>query len=104
ERDEEVRIDLHPALRVGVDLGDPAADALRVELGIPGLVQRVAEVNAPPVAAHLDHLRPTVDLSALRMLGARDDPAQAQRAGLLRMERIAHVILLELASAPTGDV
>ena len=43
-----------------VDLGHPAADAVRVELVVPRRVERVGEVDALAVAADLDHLRTAV--------------------------------------------
>src|SRR5215218_4980721 len=57
ELDEEVGVHCETALRVYVHLGDPAVDAIGVELRIPGSIQRVAEVQPAPIAAQFHHLR-----------------------------------------------
>src|SRR5260370_24013591 len=73
---EEIRIDRHATSRRAIDLRDPAAHALRIKMRVPRSVQRIRYVNAPPVAAQLDHLRRAVEWPALRMLCVRHDPAQ----------------------------
>src|SRR3954468_16217475 len=78
EVDEEVGVEAHPPLGVDVQLGHPALDALGIELGVPGQVERIGEVDAPAVAADLDHLRAAVELSAHGgMTLAADDAADA---------------------------
>src|SRR5580704_5733378 len=101
---EEIRIDRHAARRRAIDLRDPAAHAFRVKLRIPRAVQRVRYVDAPPVAAELDHLRRAVERPALRMLPVRYDSAQTYAASLPRLERVAHVVLLQVTGAETRDV
>src|SRR5438132_45265 len=101
---EELGIDAEAALRRRVQLGRPAADALGIELGIPTRVQRVGQVDPPSVAAQLDHLRPTVERASPGVLGAGNDAAQANGASQFGIERIADVILAELAGAPAGNV
>src|SRR5262245_54786502 len=103
---EESGVQLHAAAGPHVDFGHPAADAIRVELLVPGRVERVGEVNARAVAADLHHLRSAVQrLSRLaRMRRATDDPAEPDGADLLRLEWVAHVVLDELAGPPAGDV
>src|ERR1700689_5903303 len=58
---EEVRIGLHPTIRLHVALHHPAFDAGGIELTVPSAVESVGEVDTPPIAAHLNHLRPPVD-------------------------------------------
>src|SRR5712671_1567173 len=60
ERDEEVRVNRDPAVRVDVDLRDPSADSLGVELRVDGRIEGIGYVNAPAVAAHFEHLRTAV--------------------------------------------
>src|SRR6266508_3065481 len=63
--DEEFRIERDTSGGVGVELDHPAVDALRIELRIDRAVERVGEINAPAVAADLDHLRSTTELAVL---------------------------------------
>ena len=79
---------------------------MRVELVVPRSVERVRDVDATAVAAHLDHLRPARQ-PLVRRRGVRDppdDPAEPHRAHLARVRRVRHVVLLELAGAPARDV
>src|SRR3954451_18472679 len=73
ELDVELRVDLEVA--VAVELDHPAVNALRVELAVPGRVQRGRQVDALPVAAHLAHLRLTSQLAWPRVRRAPDDAA-----------------------------
>src|SRR6202049_398077 len=95
ELDKEVRIELQAAFGFRVQLYHPAADALGIELNVPGRVERVGEVNAPAIAADLDHLRASVErrLGLLGMAGVAHDTAEMDRTGLLRVEGIGNVIL-----------
>ena len=45
--------------------------AVGIELRVPRRVERVGEVDPPPVAAHLDHLRPAVERLVRAASGAR---------------------------------
>src|SRR3954471_23456632 len=85
ELEEEVWVDREVA--VAVELDHPAVDALGVELLVPARVQRVRQVDALAVAAHLDHLRPAGELAGRGVAGAPDDAAEVDRAGLLRVAR-----------------
>ncbi len=100
ERNEEVGVDGEPAVRVDVDLHDPSADSLRIELRVNGRIEGVGYVNAPSVAAHFQHLRAAVERAALRMRYVRHDSAETHLAGELRFKRVADVVLKEVASAP----
>src|SRR3954449_3253344 len=80
ELDVEVGVDLQVA--VAVELDHPAVDALRVELAVPARVERVRQVDALAVAAHLDHLRPAGQLARRRVRRAADDAAPGARARL----------------------
>src|SRR5829696_3849791 len=105
EVDEEAGVYCDTTLRVYVHLGDPAMDAIRVELRIPCSIERVAEVQPAPVPAQLHHLRPAVQgLSGLRMRRLADDATQMDGSGVPRVERIGDIVLAHLPGAPAGDV
>ena len=105
---EEAVIDAQPAacVRIGVDLGEPGAHAVRVELVVPRPVQRVGQVDPRAVPADLHHLRAAGQRLARRrgVRGPPGDAAEPDRAGLPRVGRVADVVLLELAGAPAGHV
>src|SRR5439155_11044274 len=104
ELDEEVRIDPEITAGFGVELDQPALDAVGVELRVPAGVQRVGQVDALAVAADLDHLRAAVDRTCGRVGALADDAADANAAGLDRVAGIGHVIPLQLAGAPARHV
>src|SRR5882757_4843859 len=58
---EELGIEGHASARSRIELHHPAFDAVGIELRIDRAVERVGEVDAPAVAADLDHLRPTAE-------------------------------------------
>src|SRR5258706_4558761 len=103
--EEEPGVQLH-ASRADIDLDHPAADAVRIELVIPGRVETVRELEALAVPADLDHLRTALQRlrGVARMRRAADDPAQPEGADLLRVEAIGHVLLDEFTRAPARDV
>src|SRR5262245_47574730 len=92
--EEELWIECHPALRIDIRLHHPAPHAIGIELLIPRRVQSVGEVHTRAVATDFDHLRTAVEwLSGLRRMPcANDDAANAERAGLPRIEGIGHVV------------
>src|SRR5918992_564864 len=105
ELDEKVGVCGETTFRVYVHLSDPAVDALRVELRIPSGIERVAEVEAAPVAAQLHHLRSTGQgHSGLRMRRPADDATQMYGSRMPRAERVGDVVLAQLPGAPAGDV
>src|SRR5688572_32229835 len=60
--DEEICVELHrAAARRDNGFGDPALDAVGVDLSVPRRVEAVREINPPTVAADFDHLRSAVD-------------------------------------------
>src|SRR5262249_62388181 len=63
--DEEFRIEPYSSCGIGVELHHPAVDTLWIELRIDRAIKRVGEINAPAVAADLDHLRSTIELAVL---------------------------------------
>src|SRR6266511_5798457 len=104
---EETGIDRHAAgLGVRVDAGHPGAHAVRVEDVVPSRIERVREVDASAVPADLDHLWRTPEwlLGSGGMRGAADDAAQAHRACLFGVVRVADVVLLDLARSPARHV
>src|SRR5262249_37011705 len=82
--DEELRVGAQAAGLAGVPAHQPALDAVGVDLGVPRRVERVAQVDAPAVAAQLDHLRAAVERAGAVQAGPADDAAQPHRAGLAR--------------------
>src|SRR5215211_4306040 len=105
ELNEKVGVCGENTFRVYVHLGDPAVDAIRVELRIPGSIQRVAEVQSAPVAAQFHHLRSAVqDLSGLRMRRLADDAAKVDGSRMPRVEWVGDVVLAKLPGCPAGDV
>src|SRR5690606_15186884 len=72
------------AVGAGVQLGLPGADAVRVELVVPGAVEAVGDVDPLAVPADLDHLRAAGQrqVGAGRVRGAGGDPAEPDRPGL----------------------
>src|SRR5690348_373351 len=77
-------------VQIGVELGRPGPDPVRVEDEVPRPVQRIGDVYAPAVAADLDHLRAAAEPLAGRgrVRLAPYDPAELHRAGLARVERV----------------
>src|SRR6476620_8928452 len=104
--EEELLIELHPALRIDISFHQPAPHAIGIELVIPRRVQTIGEIHTRAVATDLDHLWTAVEwLSGLRrMRGATDNAADAERAGLPWIEGIGHVVLDELARPPARHV
>src|SRR5439155_10718968 len=103
--EEELRVDLHTFLR-DVDLRDPAANAVGIELVVPRRVEAIAKVNTLTVATDFYHLRPAIESLFWfgRVRRPTHDTAQADGAGLLRVERIADVILDKFTRAPARNV
>src|SRR5215467_7208917 len=102
--DEEGRIGLQAALLVGVQLDEPAPDAIWIELRVPRRVQRVGQIYAAAVAAELDHLGSAVQRPGAVHAGPSHDSTQPDRAGLARPGGVTHVVALQLACSPAGRV
>ena len=79
EVDEEVGVDLHPALGRAVDAQQPRAQP-GIELVVPGRVERVGDVEPAPVQGQLDHLRPAAQLAA-GVARLAEQPAEPEPAG-----------------------
>src|SRR5688500_15510667 len=60
EFDKELLVERDAACGVCIDLHHPAANAVRIELRIPGRVEGVGDVDSPAIATDFDHLRPAV--------------------------------------------
>src|SRR5215207_9678869 len=69
--------------RVAHRLG--AGHPARIELWVPGRIERVGEIHTLPVAADLDHLRPACERLAVRVRRALRDAANAHRTGERRL-------------------
>src|SRR5215469_5076512 len=96
--DKEIAVELDAAVGLGIDLDHPTVKALGVELRVDRAVERIGEVNAAAVAANLDHLRSAIEWrGAFGMRGARHDSADPHLAGQPWIERIADIVLLEIA-------
>src|SRR5207248_10066253 len=83
EVDEEVAVDLHSAVRVAVHAQEPGAQA-RVELVVPGRVERVGDVKTAPVERELEHLRAAVQLAA-GVARLAEQAAEPELPGQLRV-------------------
>src|SRR5690606_10389310 len=66
EPDTELPVELEPAARLRAHHHHRTRYAVGVELPVPGAVERVGEVDAFPVAADLDHLRPAAERPSAR--------------------------------------
>src|SRR5262249_61910733 len=97
--DEEPGIEGNAAIGVGVELHHPAVESACIELAVDRTIERVGEIDAPAVAADLDHLRPAGKLAVLRpgVAGAGDDAADPYLAGELGIERVGDVVLPQVA-------
>src|SRR5688572_25493595 len=88
ELDEPGGIERHAAVRISIDLRQPALDPVGIELIVPSAIERVREIDPLAVAADLHHLRRAVQRLA-RAGGMRcttNDAADPYRAGLDRVE------------------
>src|SRR5215213_5536199 len=103
---EEPLVQAHLTAGADVDLGHPCADAVGMELVVPGAVERVREVDPPSVAAHLDHLRAAREwfVGGCGMRCVADDSPEAHGADLTWPSGIGDVVLLELTGPPARDV
>src|SRR6266699_2060626 len=103
---EKLLVEIEATVGLGIEFDHPTADAVRIKLLVPGSVKRVGEIDARAVAADFNHLRSAGQwpVLILRMRRAVGDAADADRGGLLRIERIGDVIVQHLASPPAGDV
>src|SRR6266700_4705452 len=81
-----------------------AWNALRIELVVPGRVERVGPVYALAVAADLDHLGSTGIGLAVRMRCAGCDAADADRPGKPGLAGISDIVLTHLSGAPAGHI
>src|SRR5215216_2116552 len=103
--DEEIRIQFHSAIGVGVDTDHPALEQVGIELVIPGAVQAIRYVDALGVPADLDHLgatqQPTFVLGVSFLTG---DTADLDLADKLWIERIKNLILIEIPRSPARNL
>src|SRR5262252_3530564 len=102
EFEQEPFIELHPTLRICIDLHHPTLNAVRIELFIPWGVERICEIDALAVTTDFDHLRAAVErpLWFFRVRRTANDAAEVDRAGLPRSGRIGDVVLDELTCSP----
>src|SRR3981189_733869 len=96
EADPIVLCKLEATARVCVGHHLGAGNALRIELVVPGRVERVGPVYAFAVAADFDHRRPAGIGLAVRMWRAACDAADVDRSGKLRLAGIADIVLTHL--------
>ena len=95
-----------PPSSAHIDLCHPSANAVRVELVVPGAIERIGDVNAAPVAAQLHHLRAAVQsgIRPARMRRRRTMPPSFTEPVSSGLKRIGHVVLPQFAGTPAGDV
>ena len=106
ELDEELGIEGDAAVRRDVDLGHPPANPIGIELRVPGRIERVREVDAPAIAADLDHLRSAIE-GARFIAGmglAPNDATDRDRAAEPRLEWVRYVVLSQLAGSPAAHI
>src|SRR5688500_20386975 len=86
-------------LRIHVQSSEPASNAARIELRVPGEVERVGHVDATAIATQLDHLRPTVErpIRFRRMRRAAHYSAEVDRGYESRRQRGGGVVAPQLA-------
>src|SRR5208282_1918913 len=103
---KEFRVNLHSALRFGVELYHPASNSIRIELRVPWSIERVREIDSASIAAHLHHLRAPIQRCAgiLRMCSAPHDTTQMHGTCPLGMKRVGHVVLQKLAGSPARNI
>ena len=102
EVDEEVAVDLHATVGVAVDPQEPGAH-VRIELVVPGGVQRVGDVESTAVEGELKHVGAAVQAAA-GVVGLAEHPAEPQLAGQPGFGRVGHVVLTNVAVQPVGEV
>src|SRR5271170_3076801 len=93
EFQEKCWVEVHAALGLGIELDHPTANAFGIELGVPGGVERVGEIDAATVAAEFDHLRSAVQVgSGMPWVWCfANDATEMDGAGFFRMERVGDV-------------
>src|SRR6185295_6054345 len=84
----------------------PTLYPIRIELFVPGLIERVCEVDPAAVAADLDHLLRPVErrIGGSGMRRAPYDASQMHGSGQLWIERIGNIVLPNLARAPARNI
>ncbi len=91
-----------PPSRVAIHAQQPGAQ-LRVELVVPGRVERVGDVEATAVERELDHLRPAAELAA-GVAGLAEHTAEPQLPREFRVAGVGDVVLAQVAVEPVGEV
>src|SRR5215472_16212988 len=89
-------------VRIGHDLS--AWYTVRIELVVPGRIQRVGPVNPLAVTANLHHLRAPCVRLAVGVLCTASNAADVDRARKLRLPRVGDVILTHFTGSPARDV
>src|SRR6266851_5969512 len=104
--DEEFRIEGHAAAGLDIELDHPTVEPAFIKLRIDGAIKRVGEIDPASIPTDLHHLRAAAELSVPGggMACARDNAADAHFTGELGVERIGHVVLLQVAGAPARHV
>ena len=80
-----------------------ATSGARVELVVPGRVERVGDVEPPAVERELEHLRPAVQL-ATRVVRLAEHAAEPELPGQLGVGRVGDVVLAQVAVQPVREV
>src|SRR5579883_3072182 len=101
---KEIRVKGHATGRVDINLGHPSAYALGIELRVNRRIERIRDIHPSAVAADLEHLRTAVERAALRMGRVGRDSTQPHRPRQPRLQRIADIVLPQLAGAPARYV
>src|SRR5271154_2693937 len=106
EFQKELRVELHAALRLGIDFHHPASNSVRIKLRVPWRIKRIREISTTPVPAQLHHLRAAIQRRRriFGMCRAPHDATYMHGPGFFGMERIGNIVLKKFSRAPARDV
>src|SRR5580765_1128165 len=106
ELDEELFIELHPALRVRLKLNHPTLQTVGINLLIPRSVERIGEIDALAIAADLHHLRAAVQrlLGLARVSRPSHNATQMHRARLPLVNWVRNIVFDELPRSPARNI
>src|ERR1700752_552707 len=100
---KEVGINSESTIGLSVEFHHTTAYTLGIKLFVPGVVERVCEINAGSISTHFAHLRCPIQRlrRTLWTRRATDNAAQMPRAGQLWIKRIGNIVLSHFTGSPT---
>src|SRR5262245_55548479 len=102
--DPEILVQVDATVGANVSLYHRARHTTRVELIVPGRIQRISPVHPLAIAADLDRLRPATECLAVWVAGPSRDAANMHRSSQLGCARITNIVLAHLAGAPARHI